>query len=140
ADIVLTVQGEDRFNFSYRVDTHGLPETGEYRFRPTFVWNNVTGTADRLNLSLQQTYNPKNNIFYSADYDRYLGRGITAGIGWNENTFDVGGDLAAQEIRGATTQYSGFLDKSWIRSRQMNLSTRLGLTHKDSATTTRDRQ
>lgn len=140
ADIVLTVQGEDRFHFSYRVDSHGLPETGEYRFRPTFVWNNVTGAADRLNLSVQQTYNPKNNTFYSADYDRYLGWGITAGIGWNENTFDVGGDLAAQEIRGATTQYSGYLNKSWIRSRQMNLSTRLGLTHKDSATTTRGRQ
>jgi len=140
ADIMLTVQAEDRFHFSYRVDNHGLPETGEYRFRPTFIWNNVTGAADRLNLSVQQTYSPKNNTFYSADYDRYLGWGIRAGIGWYENTFDVGGDLAAQEIQGATSQYSGYLDKNWIRGRQMNLSTRMSLAHKDSATSTRGRQ
>lgn len=140
ADLVLTVQSEDQFDFSYRVDNHGLPETGEERFRPTVEWNNITGAADRLSASIQQTYHPKNNTFYSADYDRYLGWGTKGGLGINRNSFDVGGELAAQEISGETRQLSAFLDKSWIRSRQLNLSTRASLMHKDSTTTTRGRQ
>lgn len=139
ADIVLRVQEEDRFDFAYRIDDHGLRETGRYRFRPTFEWNNVTGGADRLSLSIQQTYRPKNNTFRSIDYDRYLTHGFTAGINWNLNTFDVGGEFADQEITGETKQFGVFLEKSWIRSRQMNLSTKLALTTKDSNTRTRGR-
>ncbi len=140
ADLVLTVQSEDRFDFAYRVDNHGLPETGRIRFRPTAEWNNITGAADRLSASVQQTYHPKNNAFNSVDYDRYLGWGVRAGLGWNRNRFDVGGELAAQQITGETRQISTYLDRYWIRSRQMNLSTRLGMTHKGSTTRTRGRQ
>ncbi len=140
ADIILTVQNENRFDFAYRVDNHGLQETGRGRFRPTFEWNNITGAADRLSLAVQQTYRPKNNTFYSVDYQRYLGRGVKAGAGWNRNTFAVGGELALQQITGESNQISGYLDKALIRSRQMNLSARVGLTHKDSSTRTRDRQ
>jgi hemolysin activation/secretion protein len=140
ADISLSVQEEDHFDFAYRVDNHGLPETGRGRFRPTFEWNNITGAADRLAGSLQQTYHPKNNYFYSVDYDRYLGWGVRGGVGLNRNSFDVGGDLAAQEIEGETKETNFFLEKAWMRSRQWNLSTRFGLYLKDSATTTRGRQ
>lgn len=139
ADIVLRVQEEDRFDFAYRVDNHGLQDTGRFRFRPTIEWNNVTGGADRLSASLQQTYQPKNNTFYSLGYDRYLGRGFTAGVFWNRNVFDVGGDFADLEIKGETRELGGYLEKSWIRSRRMNLATRLDFTTKESSTRTRGR-
>ena len=140
ADIVLTVQGEDRFDFAYRVDNHGLIETGRYRFRPTFEWNNPSGLADRVTLSVQQTYEPKNNTFTSFDYDVYIGLGVRGGISWNRNQFDVGGELAIQEITGETRNHLMFFEKYWLRGRQMNFSTRLAFTHKDSTTKTRGRQ
>ncbi|MGK0298087.1 MAG: hemolysin activation/secretion protein [Gammaproteobacteria bacterium] len=140
ADIILRVQGEKTFDLAYRVDNNGLLETGKYRFRPSFEWNNPTGGADRLSLSVQQTYVPKNNTFTSADYDRYLYWGIRAGIGWNRNVFDVGGELAAQEIKGETRNHTIFFEKYWLRSRQMNFSARVGFAHKDSTTKTRGRQ
>lgn len=139
ADIVLRVQEESRFDVAYRIDNHGLQETGRLRFRPTVEWNNLTSGADRLTLSVQQTYNPKNNTFYSVNYDRYLGWGLTGGITWTRNIFDVGGEFADQDITGETRQVGGYVEKNWIRSRQMNLSTRLGFTTKESNTRTRGR-
>lgn len=139
ADLVLRVQEEKRFDVSYRLDNHGLQETGRWRLRPTVEWNNVTGGADKLTMSVQQTYHPKNNLFYSFDYDRYLGYGITAGFTWNRNTFNVGGEFKDQDIKGETRQQGVYMEKSWIRSRQMNFSTRLGFTHKRSKTQTRGR-
>ena len=139
ADLVLRVQQEKRFNVSYRIDNHGLPETGRWRMRPTVEWNNILGGADHLEVSIQQTYHPKNNLFYSVDYDRYLGDGVTAGFTWNRNAFNVGGQFKDQNIKGETRQVGGYLKKSWIRSRQLNLSTRLSFTHKKSKTQTRTR-
>jgi hemolysin activation/secretion protein len=139
ADLVLRVQEEKRFDFSYRIDNHGLPETGRWRLRPTIVWNNITGGADRLEISLQQAYHPKNNLFYSFDYDRYLGNGFSMGFNTNRNTFDVGGEFRNQDITGETRQIGGYIDKTWIRSRRLNLSTRFRFTHKKSNTRTRGR-
>ena len=90
-----------------------------------------------LSMSIQQTYHPKNNIFTSIDYDHYLGYGFSGGLNWNRNAFDVGGEFASSQITGETRQAGVYLDKSWIRSRQMNLSTKLGFTSKESNTRTR---
>ncbi len=139
ADIVLKVQEEDRFDFAMRTDNHGLQETGRIRFRTTIDWNNPTGGGDKVSFTIQQTYQPKNNTFYSLDYQRYLGRGITAGTYLSRNTFDVGGALSAQNITGESELMGTWVEKTWMRSRVMNFSTRLGLDRKESVTKTRGR-
>jgi hemolysin activation/secretion protein len=139
ADIVLRVQEEKRFDFSYRIDNDGLPETGRWRLRPTVVWNNITGGADSMEISIQQTYHPKNNFFYSFDYDRYLGNGFSMGANKNRNKFNVGGKFKNQDITGETRDIGGYIDKTWIRSRQLNLSTRFRFNHEKSNTRTRGR-
>jgi hemolysin activation/secretion protein len=140
ADIVLKVQKEDRFDFALRGDNHGTQETGRNRLRATVEWNNPTGSADRLAVTAQQTFTPRNNLFYSFDYDRYLGRGFRLGGFFSRNEFDVGGEFADRNISAETDFYGVFLDKNFIRSREHNLSSRLGLTHKRSRTTTDDIQ
>lgn len=140
ADIVLKVQQEDRFDFALRGDNHGTVETGRNRLRGTVEWNNPTGGADRLALTAQQTFTPRNNFFYSIDYERYLGRGFRFGGFFSRNEFDVGGEFEDRNISAETDFYGVFVDKNFIRSRELNLSSRLGLTHKRSHTTTDDRQ
>jgi hemolysin activation/secretion protein len=137
ADIVLNVQDEKRFDMAYRVDDHGVAETGRFRFRPSIQWNNPTGSADRLSLLLQQTYQPKNNIFYSTRYNRYLGRGFNAELFWDQNAFDVGGELKTSQIHGETRNVGGSVFKNWIRSRTFNLYSNVDFTLKESITTTR---
>lgn len=136
ADIVLKVQEEDRFDFLYRADSHGTRETGRSRLTATVDWNNVMGFADRLTLSAQRSFNPKNNVFGLIDYERFLANGFKAGGFIDSNSFDVGGEFRDNNIATKTENRGVFLEKSLIRSRQKNLSVRFGLTLKSSRTRT----
>ncbi|MEM7304546.1 MAG: ShlB/FhaC/HecB family hemolysin secretion/activation protein [Pseudomonadota bacterium] len=136
ADIVLKVQEEKWYDVAYRADNHGLQETGRNRFRTIVDWNNPTGFADRITATYQQTYNPKLNDYWALDYLVYLGGGYSAGLGTYKNRFDIGGEFAASNISAETTNDSIYLQKSFIRSRQENLSSRLTMTRKISTTTT----
>jgi len=136
ADIVLKVQEEKRYDFAARIDDHGLPTTGRNRFRTTVNWNNPIGFADRITVTYQQTYNPKLNDYWALDYLLYLGHGFSAGMGTFKNRFDIGGELAVANISAETTNDYAYFQKSFKRSRQENLSSRLTLTRKKSTTTT----
>ena len=136
ADIVLKIQEEKQFDVTFRADDHGLQETGRNRLRTSVDINNVTGFADKLSLTGQQSYNPKNNIFLGADYERFLANGYKVGGFFNVNAFDVGGEFASSEISTRTETQGVFLEKSITRSRQRNLSTRFGFTRKKSQTIT----
>lgn len=140
ADIVLKVQEEKWYDVSYRADNHGLQETGRNRFRTIIDWNNPTGYADKISVTYQQTYNPKNNDYWSLDYTRFLGNGFTLGLGAFKNRFDIGGEFASSFIAAETTNQSLFIEKSFFRSRQKNLSADLSLTRKVSRTTTNSAQ
>ena len=136
ADIVLKVQEEKRFDVAMRVDDHGTRETGRNRFRTVIDWNNITGGADRLTLSIQQAYNPKNNVFFAFDYERFLGNGYKFLASFNRNKFDIGGEFKANQIHAESWQQGLLLEKSFIRSRVKNLTGRLGFWRKESTTTT----
>lgn len=136
ADIVLTVQQEEKFDVAYRADTHGTRETGRNRLRATIDWNNITGFADRLTLSGQQTFVPANSMLVSLDYERFLADGFKIGGFLNRNTFDVGGEFRDSQISTETDNQNIFLEKSFIRSRQKNFSGRLDFTRKRSITNT----
>ncbi len=140
ADIILKVQEEKWYDVAYRADNHGLQETGRNRFRTTIDWNNPSGGADKLTATIQQTYNPKNNEYWSLDYQRFLGNGFTLGLGTFKNRFDIGGAFAANQIAAETTNRSIYIEKSYIRSRQRNLSSNISMTQKTSRTTTASAQ
>ncbi len=136
ADIVLKVQEEKWYDVAYRADNHGLQETGRNRFRTIIDWNNPTGFADKLSATYQQTYNPKNNDFWALDYEVFLGRGFTLGGGLFKNRFKLGGDFAVNNIASQTDNRAIYLNKSFIRSRQTNLSSKLSFTSKNATTRT----
>jgi hemolysin activation/secretion protein len=136
ADIVLKVQEEKRFDVAMRVDNHGTQETGRNRFRTVIDWNNLTDGADRLTLTIQQTYTPKNNVFKSFAYERFLGDSYKGSFSFDTNKFDVGGEFADADIHGESETYKLGLEKSFIRSRLQNLLGRVDLYRKESTTTT----
>lgn len=136
ADIVLKVQQEDRFDVAMRVDNHGTRETGQYRFRTVIDWNNLTDGADRLSLTIQQAYHPKNNVFKSFAYERYIGETFKGIFSYDKNDFDVGGEFRSANIEGQSKTYQLGLEKSFVRSRLHNLLGRISLYSEESTTTT----
>ncbi len=137
ADIVLKVQDEKRFDVAMRVDNEGTDDTGMNRFRTVIDWNNLTDGADRLTATIQQTYNPKLNVFKSVQYSRYLADSSYRFIAnVDANKFDVGGAFASQNIHGETEVQKLTLEKSFIRSRIENFIARIDFARKESTTTT----
>lgn len=140
SDIVLRVQQEKAYDVALRVDNHGLEETGRNRLRGAIDWNNPTGYADRFTATYQQTYSPKNRNYWSLDYERFMGNGYTLGLGTLKSRFNVGGQFASSRITAEATTNSLYLEKSFIRSRRLNLSSRVSLALKKSTTRNQGRQ
>lgn len=136
ADIVLKTQEEKRFDVAMRVDNHGTRETGRFRFRTVIDWNNPTGGADRLTGIIQQTYQPKNNVYKSIAYERFLGDSYKFRASFDANKFDVGGEFEDQNIKGESEVYLLGIEKSFIRSRLENLITRVDFYRKEATTDT----
>lgn len=137
ADIVLKVQEEKFYDVALRVDNHGTQETGRVRFRTTVDWNNMMGVSDRLSLTVQESYSPKENTFESISYERHIGASWLAGAFWDMNQFGVKGEFASQQITAESQNTGIWLRKSFLRSRLENLSAELGLTRKESVSKSR---
>ncbi len=132
ADIVLKVQEEKFYDIALRVDNHGTQETGRARFRTVIDWNNMLDASDRLTMTVQQSYRPKENVFKSLAYERHIGDSWLFGGFWDANKFGVKGEFEDQQITAETENAGIWLRKSFQRSRLENLSAKLGLTRKES--------
>ena len=140
ADLVLQVQSERRFEGRIQVDNHGTRQTGRGRARAQVHWNNITGNADRLTFTGLHSFQPANSAFGSLEYERMFGRHYRAGTFYRANRFDVGGALEDFEISGETDQLGLFGTRTWVRSRDLNVTSRLSLTGKRSRTLREDEQ
>ncbi len=141
ADMVIKVQEEKRFDASVRADNHGIRETGQNRYRVTGSVNNLTGAGDRFTGTLQHTEQPSFSFFWAAEYERPLPflYDSVFNFSFNRNQFDVGGDFRGRGIASDTRNMYASLSKSFIRSRQQNLSTRVELARKRAETKVRGR-
>ncbi len=117
-------------------NNYGTEFTGEYQGHLDLSINNPLGIGDQLQLGFQQAYRPKLAEFGYFNYhlpvfSRWVD-GLRAGLGFSRNEFEVGGDLKAIGIEGITEIASVYLDKSWIRSRRANFSTKFDFSRKQS--------
>lgn len=133
-NMLIRVPGEERFTGSVRVDNHGSDTTGIVRGRANAQWNNVSGNADQLGLTLQHSVLPANSLFASLDYSIVVDRYWRASAYANRNSFTVGGDFEDLEIGGVSNQVGIGAERVWQRSRERNLSNRLELASKQATT------
>jgi hemolysin activation/secretion protein len=140
ADMVIKVQQEKRFEGNVRFDNYGLKQTGIKRWRVEGSWNNPTNSADKLTASSQVTTTPDNLLFYNIDYSRPLfGPQNKISVGYNRTVFDVSGIPNAQslQITSVTENSHVDLERSFIRSRELNLSAQIGVERKAARTRSR---
>ncbi len=137
-DMVIKVQQEKRVEGNVRFDNYGLAETGHMRERAEVSWNNPTSSADKLTFSSQITNAPANLFFYNIDYERPVySPENKASVGFNRTVFDVSSpfqSIANQQLSGKTENSHVDIEHSFIRSRQLNFSAKVGIERKQSIT------
>jgi hemolysin activation/secretion protein len=130
-DLVLKVKDEKRVNADFQMDNFGSKFTGKYRLRGDFSVNNLTGAADTVNGSVLQTFEPSNGIYGALSYERPLDNvRDSIGLGYSQNTYDIGGELAASGISGASEITNVFWRRSFRRAINFNSNGKLGLARK----------
>jgi hemolysin activation/secretion protein len=133
-DLVVKVQHESRVNFNLQMDNYGSRFTGNYRLRGDVSVNNLTGSADVLNGSLMQTFDPTNGIYGALSYERPLGDiRNSVGVGYSNNTYDIGGDLADSGISGTSEITHLYLRRSFQRGIRYNSYALLDLARKNAS-------
>ncbi|MBL4622233.1 MAG: ShlB/FhaC/HecB family hemolysin secretion/activation protein [Immundisolibacteraceae bacterium] len=135
ADLALKVT-EKLIDANFGFNNYGTEFTGVYQSLLDIFVNNPLGIGDQLQLGYQQSYRPKLSDFgyfsYQAPVFTSWTEGLSAGLGFSRNDFEVGGELKDFGISGVTEIYNMYLDKSWLRSRRANFATKLDFSRKQS--------
>ncbi|TCO78085.1 hemolysin activation/secretion protein [Plasticicumulans lactativorans] len=138
-ELVVKPQGDRPWIGTVTLDNGGSEVSGEWRLRGDLSWNNPTGAADRLDLSLLQTFDPLNSLFGGFVYQRPIFDAATYwGVDVSHNQYDVGGEFQALGISGISDIAELFVARKFVRSRQQNFTGRLGLARKHAVTEQED--
>ena len=138
-ELNLKVEKESLVDFMLSLDNYGSVYTGEYRGRADVSFNNPTGGADTLTGFLLDAFSPNNTLYGGLLYERPLPfADYTLGLGYNKNTFDVGKELEVLEISGTTENYDLYVERSIIKTRKLDLATKLDFSRKNAAVKFKD--
>ncbi|GMQ96464.1 MAG: hypothetical protein BMS9Abin15_0135 [Gammaproteobacteria bacterium] len=134
SDLILKVQKEDRTYWKLSYNNHGSTATGQYAARLDFGINNIFGAADRLEVGVQQKYDPKKSNLKSWDYERMLFRPQYRLLLHGEsNEFKVrnnddGGAINSLDITGRGDSFMVAIRNDYERTRTSNAYAMLSLT------------
>jgi hemolysin activation/secretion protein len=92
----INVKSESRYNADVRIDNHGTPESGLYRFYVDGQVNNALGLADMLQASYLKAFHPDNTDYYKLDYElRLFSPRWRLGVETSKNQFIVDSSVAS---------------------------------------------
>ncbi len=126
-ELIVNVVEEKPFNANIRIDNEGSEVTGEDRVYADVTFNKPWLIGGQLYLSTLATFNPDNSNYGAGRYSRNLwGPRWRGSIGYSENAFVIGLDVASETAEGETKGESKVTDMSvqYIlrRSRAKNFS------------------
>lgn len=127
---------ETPFQGRVSLNNYGRVEVGEWRLEGEFIFNNLTGHGDQLNIALsksEQGLLSYSNIGYNVPVNKL---GTRIGINVSSIDFNVAGEFTDLEIEGDTTDVQLTVSHPLIRSRRENLLIGLGVGRNDSLSST----
>ncbi len=131
SDIDIEVEALPRISGFLAADTFGNRFTGREVLSAGLFLNNLAGRGDRLSLNLRAS-NHEGQRGIQLGYLLPVHESGTI-LNLNAGYFDyrLGGEFSALGAKGDSTYLSAFLDQPILRSRQGNLTSRIGLSYKD---------
>jgi len=118
------------------LNNYGRVEIGEWRLDGEFIYNNLTGSGDQLNLALSQSEQgllSYLNIGYNVPINNL---GTRIGINVSQIDYKVGGEFGTLNIEGNSTDVQLTVSHPLIRTRRENLLIGLGIGRNDSLSRT----
>ena len=115
------------FQARVSLNNYGRVEVGEWRLDGEFIFNNISGKGDQLSIAIsksEQDLLSYANIGYNMPVNTI---GTRVGINVSQIDYNVGGEFAALEIEGDSTDVQFTLSHPLIRSRRENLLIGLGI-------------
>jgi hemolysin activation/secretion protein len=136
SDFTINVIEEDRIDTSVRIDNHGVDSTGKLRTLAGVDINNVTGNRDLLQFDALHTFDSGDLINGRVSYE-ITERSLvhTLGASYSVTDYDVEEKRALSSgfyVEGSNEVGSVFLRSAWVRQRDINFYSQLGLSTKRS--------
>lgn len=129
SDLVVTLTDTAKTTGQVYIDNHGNRYTGENRLGFNYTVHNLSGQGDNVAIGI---IGAKNTDDYSINYQLPTGgQGAKLGIGYSRSHYTLGdtfADLDASGIAETTSIYESF---AWTRSRDFNLTGRIGFERKE---------
>jgi hemolysin activation/secretion protein len=140
----IKVIDQKKFEGYLTFDNFGSEYTGAYRVLASGKVNNITGNADQLTLGFMATLDPTNSYFGSFDYtlpleshiasDSFFSfinpifhHGLLLQLGVQQNSYAIGQELEALNIKGEATTIYYSLKKPWLRNNSVQFDSSLKL-------------
>jgi len=118
------------------LNNYGRADIGELRLDGEFIYNNLTGVGDQLNLALSKSEEGLLS-YYNIGYNVPINNlGTRIGINVSQIDYNVGGDFEALNIEGDSTDVQFTASHPLIRTRRENLLIGLGIGRNDSLSRT----
>lgn len=136
ADLIVSVQDEQRTDWDLRLDNHGSRFTGRYRAMTSFNVNNPFGFGDRAGFTLMRSYRPANTLLGSVSYDMPLfGPRTRMRFDYQRNTFDISTpQLQGVDFGGLSESATIGVERAFLRSRAASAYWQWDLTRKTGET------
>ena len=135
SDLLVKVIDEKRFSGGVSADNNGSELTGEIRTRLDLQVNNLTGFADRLNLSVLKMFEPDNGTFGNFSYQiPVMSNDWHLGVNYSMNIFEAQIEGSPVPVEGESQIASGFIKKIFQRNRGLNSYALAELSRKNSET------
>jgi len=133
-ELTVKAVNEDPVSYFVQADNYGVESTGDARLLLGVKVNNITGHIDQLSVDTVKTFSPGDlrnaRVTYQITHPNLV---HTFGLGFSKTRYDVEDiAVAALGIEGDTEIGEMFINSQWIRQRNVNLATRLGLSVKRS--------
>ena len=129
SDLIVTLTDTAKTTGQGYIDNHGNRYTGENRLGFNYTVHNLSGQGDNVAIGI---IGAKNTDDYSINYQLPTGgQGAKLGIGYSRSHYTLGdtfADLDASGIAETTSIYESF---AWTRSRDFNLTGRIGFERKE---------
>ncbi|MEN8179344.1 MAG: ShlB/FhaC/HecB family hemolysin secretion/activation protein [Pseudomonadota bacterium] len=134
-DIEMEVFEEEYpFNLSFSLDNSGSEFSGIYRGSLNIDFNNPTGAADQLSVTLLGNANPNNGQYYSLSYNRPLFKpDYLISIGAKRNDFELSGS-DFEGFTGVTKEAYIGVDRVFMQSFRSRFAAGIKFSRKNAET------